>query len=119
MAGRKIRERKCAVYGKGLTRPAALVLAKQHNEFNKIQRSTSFPEVAACCRRLLFSHFAAGAEDDGVAHPAIPHYNSQLYRTFKQECLTFLVSSQTVIIVIIALGTRLGMLIFNCCRVKQ
>lgn len=96
MAGRKISARKCAVYGKGLSRSAALVLAKQHNEINNIQRSTTFPEVAACCRRLLFTHFGDGADDDGVTHPTIPHYNSQSYRAFKQECLTFLMSSQTV-----------------------
>ena len=96
MAGRNIMSRKCAVYSKGLTRLAALVLAKQHNDVNNIQRTTTFPEVAACCRRLLFSHFGGGAEDDGVTHPAVPHYNSQSYKDFKKECLTVVMSSHTV-----------------------
>lgn len=95
-SGRKILVRKCAVYGRGLTRQAALVLARQHNEFNQIQRTTSFPEIAASCRRLLFAHFSGENDDDGTAELSIPRYNSQPYRCFKQECLTFLVSSQTV-----------------------
>lgn len=95
--GRKITTRKCAVYGSGLSRSASLVLARQHNEFNQIQRTTSFPEIVASCRRLLFSHFAQKEEsDDGVAMPNIPRYNTQAYRLYKQECLTFLVSSQVV-----------------------
>lgn len=95
--GRKITFRKCAVYGRGLTRQAALTLARQHNEYNQIQRNTSFPEMASCCRRLLFSHFAKEEEfDDGETDIAIPRYNSQSYRAFKQECLTFMLSSQTV-----------------------
>ena len=96
ITGRNIITRKCAVYGKGLTRAALLVLARQHNEINQVQRVTSFPEVAACCRRLLFSHFAEGASDDGVTNPSLPRYNTQAYRAFKQECMTFLLSSQTV-----------------------
>ena len=94
--GRKITTRKCAVYGCGLSRGAALVLAKQHNSFNQIQRITSFPEVAACCRRLLFTHFGEGAEDNCEAEIEVPRYNKQTYRVFKQECLTYLVSSQMV-----------------------
>ncbi len=95
--GRKITSRKCAVYGSGLSRSALLVLARQHNEFNQIQRATSFPELAGCCRRVLFVHFASKDEaDDGVTVPDIPRYNSQAYRVFKQECLQFLVSSQVV-----------------------
>ena len=94
---RKISSRKCAVYGSGLSRSALLVLAKQHNEFNQIQRTTSFPEIAACCRRLLFSHFAQEAEvDDGDTMPEVPRYNTNAYREFKQECLQFLVSTQVV-----------------------
>ena len=94
---RKITSRKCAVYGSGLSRSALLVLAKQHNEFNQIQRTTRFPEIAACCRRLLFSHFAKGAEvDDGDTMPDVPRYNTNAYREFKQECLQFLVSTQVV-----------------------
>ena len=83
--------------GMGLGRSATLVLAKQHNEFNQIQRITSFPEVAACCRRLVFSHFAEPESvDDGTTNPIIPRYNSQPYISFKQECVTYLLSSQTV-----------------------
>ena len=94
---RTIRSRKCSVYGQGLPRPATLVLARQHNEFNSIQRTTSFPELAACCRRLLFSHFAVGeGADDGTTKLSVPRYNTARYREFKQECLTFLHSTQTV-----------------------
>lgn len=96
-SNRKILVRKCAVYGRGLTRQAALTLARQHNEFNQIQRITGFPEIAASCRRLLFVHFAGeNDEDDGATELSIPRYNSQPYRCFKQECLTLLLSSQTV-----------------------
>ena len=95
--GRKITTRKCAVYGGGLSRSASLVLARQHNEFNQIQWTTSFPEMAGSCRRLHFAHFAQKGEiDDGVAMSDVPRYNSQAYRAYKQECLTFLVSSQVV-----------------------
>lgn len=94
--GRKITTRKCAVYGQGMPRTAALVLAQKHNEFNLIQRSTSFAEVAGCCRRLLFSHFAGGVPDDGVTEPAVPRYNTAKYREFKQECMTFMLNTQTV-----------------------
>lgn len=97
LTGRKIVNRKCAVYDKELTRSAALDLARQHNEYNSIHRTTSFPEVAACCRRLLFSHFAGdGVSDDGSTDLDVPRYNKTAYRVFKQECLTFLMSSQTV-----------------------
>ncbi len=95
--GRSITARKCAVYGNGLSRAAKLVLARQHNEYNQIQRLTSFPEMAACCRRLMFAHFAPSESDDGTYAPEVPRYNTQDYRNFKQECLTFLVSSQAVI----------------------
>jgi prephenate dehydratase len=82
LTGRKIVSRRCMVYGNGLSRSATLVLAKQHNEYNQIQRITSFPEVAACCRRLLFSHFAdEEAVDDGSTTLIIPRYNSQQYQT--------------------------------------
>ena len=72
---RTISTRKCAVYSTGLSRPAALVLARQHNEVNLVQRQTSFPEVAACCRRLVFSHFGEGETMTMI--PIIPRYNSQ------------------------------------------
>ncbi len=104
--GRKITTRKCAVYGSGLSRSASLVLARQHNEYNQIQRTTSFPELAACCRRLLFSHFASENEgDDGVTLLDVPRYNTQAYRAFKQECLGFLTSSQVV---------RVHVIMYNC-----
>ena len=93
---RKINKRKCAVYGSKLSRAGKLVLARQHNEFNQIQRTTSFPEMAACCRRLLFAHFSPDKADDGTFSPDIPRYNSQDYRKFKLECMTYLVSSQIV-----------------------
>ena len=92
---RKIRQRKCAVYGNGLSRAGKLVLARQHNEFNQIQRTTSFPEMAACYRRLLFAHFSSDSTDDDTFQPDVPRYNTQDYR-FKLECLTYLVSSQVV-----------------------
>ena len=112
--GRRITTRKCAVYGSGLSRSASLVLARQHNEFNQIQRTTSFPEMAACCRRLLFSHFAEENEkDDGVTMPVIPRYNTQTYRAFKQECLTFLLSSQVVRIYTLLLCSYNNM-IYTC-----
>lgn len=92
---RKITERKCALYCKDLSRLGALVLARQHNEFNQIQQRTSFPELAACCLRLLWSHFATQNEvDTGTTVLDIPRYNTQSYRMFKQECLKFLTSSQ-------------------------
>ena len=81
-------------------RDAALVLARQHNKFNSIQRCTSFPEMAACCRRLLFSHFCGEGDDDGrVTDITVPKYNSTRYRIFKQEYLTFLLSFQIVSVV--------------------
>ena len=93
--GRKITCRKCAVYDSALSRKESLILARQHNEVNQIQRSTTFPEVAAACRRLMFVHFAE-QEDDGKYMPEVPRYNSQKYRDWKQECLDFLVSTQLV-----------------------
>ena len=85
------------VYGKGLQRSAALTLARQHNEYNQIQRMTTFPEIAASCRRLLFERFGSGEiDDDDAKMPDTPRYNSTMYHEFKQECLTFLVSSQIV-----------------------
>ena len=85
------------MYGKGLQRSATLALARQHNEYNQIQRVTTFPEIAASCRRLLFEQFGCGEVDDVDANmPNIPRYNSTIYREFKQECLAFLVSTQIV-----------------------
>lgn len=98
VTGRSILTRQCAVYSSGLTRTAALVLARQHNEINQIQRTTSFPEVAASCRRLLFSHFAEPGTTDNIdTDLTIPRYNSLQYRRFKHECLmTFQFNSQMV-----------------------
>jgi len=80
-----------------MSRAAAMMLAKQHNEFNTIQRTTGFAELAACCRKLYFVHFAKDGEtDDGITDLPKQHYNSKPYRAFKQECLAFLLSSQTV-----------------------
>lgn len=95
-SSRRITTRRCAVYADGLPRHAVLVLASQHNEFNLIQRTTTFPEIAACCRQLLFSLFAEGMEDDGTNNPMVPYYNSTQYKLYKHECLSFLVSSQVV-----------------------
>jgi len=53
--------------------------------------------MAGSCKWLLFVHFAQKGEiDDGVAMPDVPQYHLQAYRAYKQECLTFLVSSQVV-----------------------
>ena len=58
---------------------------------------TTFPEIAASYRRLLFEQFGSGEiDDDDAKMPDIPRYNSTVYREFKQECLTFLVSNQSV-----------------------
>lgn len=85
------------MYGCGLSQQAALMLARQHNEYNQVQRSTSFGEIAASCRRLLFTHFAPEAVDDVHADmPEIPRYNSQQYREFKADCMALLVSTQIV-----------------------
>ena len=80
----------------GLSRNAILRLSNQHNEINKMQRATSFPEVANTCRRLLFVHFGEGVEDDGHQMPVVPRYNTQKYKTWKTECTTYLTSPTTV-----------------------
>lgn len=92
---RNIATRKCSIYGHGLARPLVLMLARQHNDFNGIQRFTTFSEVAASCRRLIFLHFGSG-EDDGNYMPTIPYYNSDAYKKFKQECITYLSSPRLV-----------------------
>ena len=80
-----------------MSRLALLVLARQHNEINQIQRNTTFPEVAASCHRLLFAHFGEeGTSDDGEYMPDIPRYNTQKFRDFKQECIGYLCSSRVV-----------------------
>lgn len=88
--GTTITSRKCLVYGNKLSRTSLLLLARKHNEVNEIQRETTFGEVAASCRRLLFCHFSNGQKDDGLYMPTIPRYNSDKYRAFKKECVTFL-----------------------------
>lgn len=96
-SARKILSRKCSVYGSGLSRQSLLVLARQHNDYNQIQRETTFPEVAASCRRLLFSHFAPdGCTDDEESMPLIPRFNTKRYSTYKQECMSYLHSPRVV-----------------------
>lgn len=85
---RKITTRRCAVYGQGLSTEGILTIAQQHNQYNQIQRTTTFPEIAAVCRRLAFAHFAAeGKLDDGQYDPPVPRYNTQRYRDWKKECM--------------------------------
>ncbi len=97
MGTRNIANRKCAIYGNDIPRTAAMMLAKQHNEFNSIQRSTGFAELAACCRKLYFVHFAMdGVTDDGKTDLPRERYNSKKYIAFKQECLALLTTSQIV-----------------------
>ena len=93
---RSITQRNCAVYGNGLSRLATLILARRHNEINQVQRVTTFPEIAASCRRLLFVHFATSGNHDPSYMPDVPWYNSKPYIDFKQECLQYLVSSRVV-----------------------
>lgn len=81
------------MYGNGLSTSAVLLLARQHNQ---IQRVKSFPEVAAYCRRILFSHFGANIIDDENAAVEVPRYNSQPYRDYKLECVTLITNSQIV-----------------------
>ena len=50
----KITARRCAVYGQGLSTEATLTIAQQHNLYNQIQRTITFPEIAAACKRVLF-----------------------------------------------------------------
>ena len=84
------------VYGNALSVSSVLLLARQHNDYNRIQRVTSFPEVAAYCRRLLFSHFGDNVVDEENVSLDIPRYNSQDYKKYKQECVSFIANSQIV-----------------------
>jgi hypothetical protein len=94
---RKIVSRRCCVYSTSLSRKCLLVLARQHNDYNEIQRETTFAEVSASCRRLLFLHFAEESEEDnGRYMPVIPRYNTNRYKEFKQECLYYLHSPRLV-----------------------
>ena len=93
---KRVQSRKCAIYGAGMTRGTILRLANQHNEVQKVQRATAFSEVTATCRRLMYIHFGEGMEDDGSQCPQIPRYNSQKYRDWKTECMTYLSSPTTV-----------------------
>ena len=98
--GQNTLTRKCAIYGAELSRNAILRLANQQNEINKIQRATTLAEVAATCRRLMFAHFTSGdLLDDGENMPNIPRYNTQKYREWKTECVSYL-SSPTMVSVI-------------------
>ena len=93
---RCINKRNCVVYGNGMSRVATLVLARRHTEINQIQRVTTFPEIAASCRRLLFVHFASNGNHDESYMPDVPRYNTKAYVDFKQECLQYLLSSRVV-----------------------
>ena len=62
------------------------MLARQHND---IHRETTFPEVAASCRRLLFLHFG-DKNDDGEYMPSVPRYNTQVYKDYKRECIAYI-----------------------------
>ena len=75
------------MYESGFSHSALLILAKQHNEFNQIQCTTSFPEIAACYRWLLFSHFAWDVEGDGgVNMPDILCYNMHTRNSSNNVC---------------------------------
>ena len=94
---RKITARRCAVYGQGLSTEAILTIAQQHNQYNQIQRTTTFPEIAAACRRLSFQHFAEeGKCDDGKYDPPVPRYNTQKYRDWKKACMRLCITPQVV-----------------------
>ena len=84
---KKICERRCTIYGAGLSEEAILKVAQHHNFFNQVQRHTTFVEVAATCRRLCFKHFGNGQDDDGVFNPVVPRYNTTQYRKWKKECM--------------------------------
>ena len=93
---RKILSRRCVVYGSDLGRKACLAVARHHNEFNQIQRSTTFLEISGLCRRLLFSYFANGHADDGLYMPEKPRYNKRTDIDWKAECIELLASTQVV-----------------------
>ena len=84
---KKICERRCTIYGAGLTKEAILKVSQHHNVFNQVQRCTTFVEVAAACRRLCFKHFGDGHNDDGSYNPVVPRYNTTQYRIWKNECI--------------------------------
>ena len=86
---RSILTRKCVVYGNALSVSSILFLARQHNDYNQIQRVTSFPEVASCCRCLLFAHFGGNRIDEESVCLDIPRYNSQPYQDYKKECVLY------------------------------
>ena len=96
VGSRKITTRRCAIYGKGLPSEGILAIAQQHNQYNQIQRSTTFPEIAAVCRRLAFMHFADRKLDDGEYDPPVPRYNTQRYRDWKKECMQVCQTPQVV-----------------------
>ena len=85
--GKKISERRCSIYGAGLSEGVILKVAQHHNYFNQMQRHTTFVEVAAACRRLCFKHFGDGHADDGTYNPEVPRYNTMQYRNWKKECI--------------------------------
>ena len=89
-----------------------LVLARRHNEINQVQRVTTFPEIAASCRRLLFVHFAKDGNHDESYMPDVPRYNTKAYGEFKQECLQYLVSSRVVCVGVLL---QILFVILSCC----
>ena len=94
---RKITARQCAVYGQGLSTEAILKIAQQHNLYNQIQRMTTFREIAAACRRVLFQHFSEeGKCDDREYDPPVPCYNTQKYRDWKKACMRLCITPQVV-----------------------
>lgn len=84
---KKISDRRCTIYGAGLSEEAILKVAQHHNFCNQVQRRTTFVEVAATCRRLCFKHFGNGHEDDGLFNPTVPRYNTMQYRKWKKDCI--------------------------------
>ena len=94
-ADTRITTRKCAVYGNDLSFEAKLYLAEQHNEFNQIQRETTFPEVAALCRKIAFHQFWQW-EPETDSEIEYPYTSTADYKKFKEECETILTGGNVV-----------------------
>lgn len=82
-----ITTRKCSIYGSETPTEVLLLLAKEHNNLNQIQRVSTFPEVAGVCHRLLKSHFGDSP---------VPRYNTKDYRKWKSDCLRYCVCPKMV-----------------------
>jgi len=65
---------------------------QQHNQYNQIQHSTTFPEIAAACRRLAFKHYAE--ESMTMENMIPPRYNTQKYREWKKDCMHLCITPQ-------------------------